>query len=233
MLETDKLDVIFDIHFNMNKNFTAELFLSNIVEVFKNPNNIINTPIIDIPLDIRLIDKNLRYQPIKEIVYDGYSVLIGTYSLGIKCDDYKGWDYFKEKILKLLNIVFDKDKKMELNITLEQCGMRYTNFFRNENIFQLDSIKVQIKNESDIRNKHLHLKIIDSIDEENIKSIIILDNRVEIKSTNEVGSVLDIILHKVINKDVFINNKEGILDNMHNYIEKKYSTIIEKKEERD
>ena len=117
-------DAIFGVIYNQFKNDYTKLE---------------KNPILELPLQIRSNDPNLKFQPHYKLKNDNFILQIGpkVFSL-VNINEYCGWDIFFEKGCKTI------DKLLELKILskIGRIGLRYINLFRNINIYEKSNLKI-------------------------------------------------------------------------------------------
>jgi len=201
------IDVIFDIWFESN--MPSEVLLGIIIEENLTYNKVKNLPLLQVPLDIRLMDSNLKHQPLYEILSEEkpYKIILGHNSLGLALNgEYQGWDEsFFPEIKNIYKTIFEK--KIINKIT--RCGLRYIDFFENENIYEIGKISIKINDNTDTKDK-LFLRVEKDVDS-NIAMAVVINNKASVKNFNgdKVGSIIDIASF-IKNKDFL--NKNNFFD---------------------
>lgn len=184
------IDVVFDIWFESD--IPSEALLGIILENFKSYTNIQSLPLLQIPKDMRLMDPNLKHQALYEILSNEkpYKIVLGHQSLGIALNkEYAGWSKsFFPEIKELYQKIFEK--KIISKVT--RCGLRYIDFFQEENILNTGKIDIKINN-SPINEDKILLRIEKSL-KNNINMAIVIDNLAIFKKIDieKKGSIVDI-----------------------------------------
>lgn len=84
------------------------------------------TPISDIPIQVRLSDANLRYQPLYELTSPDKALVakIGSHVLSVHVlKPYQGWDVFFPQLTETIKYTLERLPK----INIQRVGLRYVN----------------------------------------------------------------------------------------------------------
>jgi len=212
------IDAVFDIWFESK--MPSEALLGIIVENIESYKEIRSLPLLQVPKDIRLMDPNLKHQALYEILSTDkpYKIILGHNSLGIALNgEYKGWDEsFFPEIKGLYEKIFEKQGLIE---KITRCGLRYVDFFQDENIYEIGKVSVTINtnNVADPTQKIL-LRIEKEVDD-NIAMAVVIDNKSIIKkapeNTEQIGSIIDIA--SFVKNEEFLNEKNffDTVDQLH------------------
>ena len=206
------IDAVFDIWFESK--MPSETLLGIIVENIESYKKIQSLPLLQLPKDIRLMDPNLKHQALYEILPiddKPYKIVLGHNSLGIALrGEYQGWDEsFFPEIKKLYRKIFEKD----LIEKITRCGLRYVDFFQDENIYKTGKVSVTINaNDAADSTQKILLKMEKEIDD-NIAMAVVIDNKAIVKkfpeNIEQNGSIIDIASF-VKNEEYF--NKENFFE---------------------
>ena len=215
------VESVFDIFFETTA--ITENFLG-LVEQVDGFEEIIKLPILQIPEVIRKNDPNFKFQPLYEIhskTNADYRVMLGDGMIGVAINrEYKGWDKsFYPQIKRLFTTFLDSDKVIEIN----RIGLRYVNFFPNENIFNTGKLDVKIAN-NEACNKKIFLKIEDCIEDICYSKTVI--NHTEYVKSSISGSIIDIVTF------IESNRKEIIFEDinrLHGISKEKFKEVISDK----
>jgi len=212
------IDAVFDIWFESK--MPSEALLGIIVENIESYKDIRSLPLLQLPKDIRLMDPNLKHQALYEILptdQKPYKIVLGHNSLGIALNgEYQGWDEsFFPEIKELYGKIFEKG----LIEKITRCGLRYVDFFQDENIYETGKVSVVI-NKSQITdpNEKILLRIEKEIDD-NTAMAVVIDNKAIVKKSPENiernGSIIDIA--SFIKNEEFLNKENffGTVDELH------------------
>jgi len=202
------IDAVFDIWFESK--MPSEALLGIIVENIESYKEIRSLPLLQLPKDIRLMDPNLKHQALYEILSideKPYKIVLGHNSLGIALNgEYQGWDEsFFPEIKELYGKIFEKG----LIEKITRCGLRYVDFFQDENIYETGKVSVVI-NTNDVTDptQKILLRIEKDIDS-NIAMAVVIDNKAIVKKSPENaeqdGSIIDIA--SFVKNEEFINEK--------------------------
>lgn len=182
-------------------------------------------PIINIPLEIRENDDNLKFMPLYTLLNKNkqYSLQIGGKIASIVYDkaygiEYGGWgDYFRPEIEKFIECI-DKSKVVKKIINLEYQNI---DFFQDEDMFK--NINIKIDYPTECTSKQLSF----SESFEGITNNVNINCSVQaiVGNNNAAGSTIDI---KTIfaDSDIDINNTKEILEKMHESNKKLFFSII-------
>lgn len=203
---------------------------------FKNTENIIPTisqqsdfndikklPINQIPEIIRKSYPNLRSQPLYEIKSKNSqsSILLGDCMIGIKTSSYTEWKDFFEEGKNIFQNVFSRQEVDKI----KRIGLRYINFFKEEDIFKTGKISL---NTNTTKHRNLNLSIKESVEEDIVCAMNIANNQnvtTEIGSIGSIGSIVDIIVANENNnicKDEIFNK----IEQLHHIYELKLVEIV-------
>ena len=183
-------------------------------------------PIVNIPLEIRENDDNLKFMPVYTLLDDSkqYSIQIGGKIASIVYDkaygiEYGGWgDYFRPEIEKFIECI-DKSKVVKKIINLEYQNI---DFFQDEDIFENVDIKI------DYPTKCVSKQLSFSQIFEGITTNVSINGSAQAivgNNKNVIGSTIDI---KTIFADSYIdvNSIKEILEKMHESNKKLFFSII-------
>jgi uncharacterized protein (TIGR04255 family) len=148
------------------------------------PGEVVQTPIATLPEQMITTDPNLIYQAHYRITEEKFSIGIGPRSLSISgIGLYQGWSEFHKKI----QIVHKKLEEAHIVEKFERIGLRYTNFFRGDDIFP--KVKLNFAIEGAVQ------KQVSAVVEDNpILTTILVANNLTIQRPSglEIGSIYDL-----------------------------------------
>ena len=182
-------------------------------------------PIINIPLEIREKDDNLKFMPVYTLLDESkqYSIQIGGKVASIVYDkaygkEYGGWgDYFRPEIEKFIECI-NKSKVVKKIINLEYQNI---DFFQDEDIFE--NVNIKIEYPTKCASKQLSFSEIF----EGITTNVSINGSAHaiVGNKNVTGSTIDI---KTIyaDSDIDINSIKEILEKMHESNKKLFFSII-------
>jgi uncharacterized protein (TIGR04255 family) len=212
------VQVIFDIWFESD--VPGEVLLGEVIKKF-DLKNVQELPLLSsIPDLIRKNDPNFKYQPIYEISNEkkDIKILIGTFSIGFATTKYKSWE---ESVKPYIKKALDLLKETDYIKQKKRMGLKYINFFENENIFEIGNIEINI-NKFLKQSEEIVLKI---NDKENLpKSSVTILNYQNLKINNEEksGSIVDIIAY---NDDLKPDQLLEIAESLHTKVKQIYEEI--------
>ena len=195
-MKTPIIDAVFDMWFESK--MPSEALLGIIVENIESYKDIRSLPLLQLPKDIRLMDPNLKHQALYEILPTDekyYKIVLGHNSLGIALNGkYQGWDKsFFPEIKELYGKVFEKN----LIEKITRCGLRYVDFFQDENIYETGKVSVMINNDKVTDSNEKILLRIERQFNKDISIAVVIDNKTIIKKTpdnlEKNGSIIDIV----------------------------------------
>lgn len=129
--------------------FITSLFKNAVFGVIYNeirsdyPGAVVQLPILQIPEQIRDQDPNLKFKPTYRIENEKYVIQIGSDVLSIGCKvPYVGWDEFYNHSKLIINRLITKN----IIGTVTRLGVRYINFFDNNEMLNNCNISLSISN---------------------------------------------------------------------------------------
>ena len=148
-------------------------------------------PASQLPLALRQQDPNLKFAPIQRFVLADQTVNVGSNVLsleannGIKEKTYPGWDIFSKQFEALL-------EKANFITKIERIGIRYINFFQEEDLFKELNVSLTTGWESKgVENKSTAVFFIDK-EELKSKVTIACDITLQDESGQRQGQLIDI-----------------------------------------
>ena len=183
------------------------------------------TPIINIPLEIRENDDNLKFMPTYTLLDEKkqYSLQIGGKIASIVYDkaygiEYGGWrDYFRSEIKKFIECI-DKSKVIKKIINLEYQNI---DFFQDEDIFK--NINITIDYPAKCVSKQLSF----SETFEGMTNSVNINGSAQVIVNNENASGSTIDMKTVCaDSDTEADNIKEILEKMHESNKKLFFSII-------
>ncbi len=186
------------------------------------PNPHIALPILQIPQEIRQQDPNLKYAPHYKLQSEFFHLQIGPNVISlINVNEYKGWDEFQPKIVEL----FQQLKTLNLFDTTLRLGLRYMNFYPDENIIKATEMEVKLP-DSPLMSDNINISAL--IDKAPLLSNIRIISGAQI-TTNEKtenGSLIDIDTYTT---SVDTTSFEDSLTALHNEEKRIFFEILGKK----
>lgn len=192
------LEAVADIRFKSDfpEDVIYGVIYSQISSLLKNEKvQVLPLPILSLPPQIRDQDPNLKYQPHHRISFDsdGFMIQISPRALSfVKKKPYTGWQSFSKKITLYINKILENT---DIILSAERIAVRYINFFENQDIW--DNVKLKLSlDEYDKNFGWERLNINGTIIEEDIKTNIIIENKIMAKDNNSnqklEGSIFDL-----------------------------------------
>lgn len=216
-------NTIIECLYDISVDFKSTENIIPIISENRDFNDIKKLPINQIPEIIRKSDPNLRSQPLYEIKSKNSqsSILLGDYMIGIKTSNYTKWKDFFEEGKNILQNVFSRQEVDEI----KRIGLRYINFFKEEDIFKTGKISLKIADKSiESNNRDLHITMKESI-KEKIVCVINIANNYNDNAIAEVGSIVDIIVANE-NNNIYKNEVFNKIDELHNFHKRKLKEIV-------
>lgn len=147
-------------------------------------------PITQLPLQMLEAEPNLKFKPHYRLKNDkGFLVQVGpdVVSVSPVMPPYPGWD----KYYPVIEQVFSRIFEARLFETVVRIGIRYTNFFRDQDIFDKINLKVFYENKPKIlQNTVLRTHIVS----EGFVNILQISNAAKFSDEQEsrIGSIIDV-----------------------------------------
>ncbi|MFL1707052.1 TIGR04255 family protein [Campylobacter sp. MOP7] len=182
-------------------------------------------PILNIPIEIREQDENLKFAPEYILINNDkrYTIQIGGRNVALVYDraygyEYPGWNnYLKQEAEKLVDCIFKMGIIKTISIEYQNIDFFEDDIFDKINITINDPIQCSLSQISCTKES------------DSIVHHIAINNkgRVVIQNNQKVGSIIDI---KTLNKDTKIDKKDviDVLDAMHNENKELFFKIIKK-----
>lgn len=157
-------------------------------------------PASQLPMALRQQDPNLKYTPTQRIVLQDQTINIGSNVISLEANNslksktYPGWDVFNAQFKKLLSSI-------NFISEIERIGLRYVNFFQEENL--LSQLNVELKTGWESKGIENKSTIVFFVEKADVKSKVTIacDAAIQDEAGHRKGQIIDI--------DAFIEN--GIL----------------------
>lgn len=178
-------------------------------------------PHLQIPEQIRKQDKNFEYAPLYKFDNKNYEINIGDKVISIlDKKEYGGWKNYELQIKNIIEIL----SEIELIAQVNRIGIRYINFFENENM--QDKIKLKISNSP---FEIFQTTIATSLKMENFEVNLVIseNNQILLENGNLNGSIIDLDTYCNFNKRM--NNNEIIeqINLAHEVVKNVFFTTLE------
>lgn len=179
-------------------------------------------PILNLPIEIRRKDPNLRDKPWFKINYNDYFILIGIYGVSIGLNPpYNGWQSFKDFSV----MVFQKLQKNVIR-DISAITLRYLDFFEKINIFEHINCSLII-NEQPITVVPTVIRT--ELPYENFVNALQITNGVHVKNQalelDNDGSLIEMSL---FTKKVSIEDFENIIEEAHSLQKDSFFKLLTK-----
>lgn len=226
-----KLNPILEVscEFQFETSFPQEAAYAMLLKCFtdsdsKKEFSIVPQPILNLPLDVRLNDSNLKYIPCYILSNDSLTIGISSFSLMYTIKkDYLGFRSLKQ-------IIEEKNSLIEASVkNIKQIALRYINRI-DDSLFNATNLTLSTKNGSSVENKqNFTISIEDRLDE-NCSTILRLNNL----NTSLAGdaeknkfSVVDII---AFNKQILENfsSVSEVMDKLNGSAENIFKSLMKK-----
>lgn len=144
------IDSTIEIHFNNNNSndipdSVVNLLKKRFIESSRF-NEFSDKPILQLSQEIRMKDKSLMYAPYYESTSDHLKLQIGPNVISLSnVDHYIGWENLRKESENVLNIFNDISNMFRI----AKIGFRYTDFFKNIDIFKNIKLKMKYESSSD------------------------------------------------------------------------------------
>lgn len=148
-------------------------------------------PASQLPLPLRQQDPNLKYAPTQRFILADQTINVGSNVLsleannGVKKKTYPGWETFKSQFDNLLT-------KLSFMSEIERVGLRYVNFFKEDNL--LSELNVNLNTGWESKGIEDKSTIIFSVERGLIKSKVTIasDAKIQDESGLKEGQIIDI-----------------------------------------
>ncbi|MDI9313122.1 MAG: TIGR04255 family protein [Hydrotalea sp.] len=241
------VDAVFEIRFRHPfKAYQAIVgtIYNNVDSEYKNK-EIINTNESVLPKPVRDSQPQFEYAMLNIISLDGIFIGVGEKALNLVAKyPYPGWDVFKQKIFKVLDILQEGTDDTSIN----RFSLKYIDVIDNSRLINpsnhLDSLKIQLNILEQNYQKDIFHFIITTKDEKNhaISTILNLSAPAEVKINGEAtyeatnGIRIDIDVIKNVEEDLTIRsllttikNQDSVLDEMHIKVKNLFFNILDAK----
>lgn len=213
------IDALVEIRFSTNThpNAVFGLLYNSLKTDFEKVESL---PILQLPEQVRINDKNLKYKPHYKISSKDYVVQIGPEVITISSfPQYLGWHEFSKKIYDVLS----KIEQPSIIDEIQRVGIRYINFF-NSNIFNNITLSININNEP-INNENTVIRT--QFAHESFNSTLQIANNA-VDNNNEHGSIIDIDTFTTEGLNDFFSNKEEIINSGHKEEKRLFYSLLKK-----
>jgi len=151
----------------------------------------VSLPASQLPLAMRQQDPNLKYAPIQRFVLPDRTINVGSNVVsleannGIKKKTYPGWEVFSQQFADLL-------EKLTFVSQVERIGLRYVNFFHEEDF--LSSLNVDLSTGWESKGLENNTTIVFSVAREQLKARVTIasDATIQDETGLKSGQIIDI-----------------------------------------
>ena len=204
------LEAIFEIRYECS--YPGEALYGLLFEIFdKFPNKNEHTlPILQVPVQIRAIDPNFKYQPYYRAAKDGFAFAIGPHSIVFSAlKPYRGWTEWKS----FINPIIEGIKNKEIIRSVERIGLRTLDVFEG-NIF--DEINANLTIANNIITAY-PTSFFTEFDQEDIHVLLNIGNAANINGVPTKKSLIDIDCIYSFDCDVlgFFSSYQEVLEKAH------------------
>jgi uncharacterized protein (TIGR04255 family) len=125
------VDAVFEIRFSSSIPVSSVLPGFLFARINDGDKKIERLPAANIPIQMRELDQNLRFQPLLRLNWDRFLILMGDESLAIACAiPYPGWQDFKSKIIEVINALKDS----RIIETVSRFSLKYVDIIDGKNL---------------------------------------------------------------------------------------------------
>lgn len=219
------VDSIVEVRFKSNK--PIQVIIGLLYQKFDNElANVVDLPILQLPIEIRQSDPNLINQPLYRMSGDNFVLSIGEgiISVGAVIDRqskfYPGWSKFGVFAKNIIDFLFEN----QITPSVSRAGVRYINYFDTEGL--MDKVKVDVKVAGVLMTENLNLSYENQFEE--IKVRVQLAGKANVK--NEfIGSLDGSIVDIDASEEKELADSESIknmLDALHGKVEDTFFKIV-------
>lgn len=191
-------------------------------EIF--PNEPVNLPILQLPVQIRNSEPNLQYKAHHRLSDDTFLFQVGPKSISlIRKGEYVGWSIFSPKIKEC----FQKVKIIQIIKNIKRFGLRYINFFEEIDIYEKINLKLLL-NEDTLKSDKIFVKT--SLQKGDFISNLLVSNNSKIEQNNveKKGSIIDIDVYQEENGQNISARFDEIIENAHNIEKELFFSLFKK-----
>jgi uncharacterized protein (TIGR04255 family) len=143
LLKDPLIDAIFEIRFSSSTEISNVLPGFFFAKFEKKELRVEQLQTAQIPVQIRNMDSNLRYQPLMRMHWGTFIIFIGDAMLGIGCKmPYPGWNTFRERIREVVAVLFEAG----IINTIERYSMKYINIIEGESLSdQIQKTNIELR----------------------------------------------------------------------------------------
>lgn len=185
-----------------------------------------HTQIMNIPLDVRLNDRNLSNFPWYEINFRGYIIKISPIFINVnKTEQYEGWDKYFSVISTVFSII-TQYKNGALLDNVSRIGLRYSSIYENLNIVDKINLNIKINEENLFEEQDSATTITHKFRSDNIGVILQIIDKINAQLNQKIytGSLLDIDTYQDIILDK--SNLLPTIEKMHDIQKRVLGTIL-------
>jgi len=157
------------------------------------------TPFSDIPIQVRLSDAGLRYQPSYELVSpkNDYVAKIGSHAFSLHCrKPYPGWENFQPSIQHAIEYIMERFP----DLRVERVGLRYINATTRDRHFvsSLSDLNVEFRAAGEVVHDEFNINYKQSVSDNHIVvTRVAAPSFVSGPLPDEATSFVDIDVHTV------------------------------------
>ena len=163
-------------------------------------------PVMNLPEEIRLNDPQLKFAPWFRLKGEAFLLHLGPAMVSVIClKEYKGWQRYREAILKAFNIA----ARSKVETQMQQIGLKYTSFFEN-NIFNNTKAVISLSDCS-LLDKKTFLE--SKFEQDNFECMVKMINCARLDTRQ--GSVVEIGVNTQLNQPMPVNQHGKTIDQAH------------------
>lgn len=207
-------EAVFELRFDSD--FSSEVIPGLLYNELKDDfPEIKKLPIMEMPQVIRDNEPNLQFAAHHVFTGQNFRFQVGPRSFSLVCPkEYVGWTQFKEKI----SFIFTAIDKIKLVKRPIRTGLRYINFFENEDIFNHVKVILSIDGNSLIGSQNL---LRSEFEHNSFRCLLNINNQSKLKDIP--GSTIDIDVIKNTSTTEDVDYTQIIYES--HEVEKKYFLV--------
>lgn len=180
-------------------------------------------PIMDIPKQVRDIDPNLIYAPLKKIYsnHSPYDIFVGDRLLSVSCKmPYRGWSDFREYLTRLIDSLKNNDSFWS---QVDHVSISYMDFIDRSFYGKTsDAINWTIKFDEHNLSDNDDIFIRTSIKEDNCNVIVQIVSNARVEGIQGSGLVIEIHTENKLTDDILIRDCNSLFNKLHNINKEKF-----------
>jgi uncharacterized protein (TIGR04255 family) len=218
------VEAVCELRFSQSNKMPSDIAASNVFaainsEGYSPPTQL---PIMQLPADVRALDKNLVYASYYRMSNNDFSIQFGPRAILISMNlPYKGWDIFYNEIKNIITNVLSSSSI----VLIERVGLRVINFFDFDVI---EETEIKWSNKPSYDTTQYNHSVVYTKPSLDIKARLQIANNSNFEKDNTTrhGSFIDIDAYseKVISKD--LGSVLFTINNLHDFEKEIFFTTL-------